>query len=550
MGELVTESIRMGAEIYRASEKLGLTTEELSGMRFAAEQTGVDFEALQQGIGRFYKNLLLAQEGSAQQAHLFKALGISIKDASGALRSGDAVFMDFAKLIAGLPDGAVKTGLAIQVMGRSAQQLIPYLNEWGIESGELIKKARELGWIVGPEFAKQAEEADRGWKAITAGVRGLGMELAAFLTKWGTQAFVSTIGPIGIGGFGTEAESATPQVDALTASLNRGFDAAHRIGNELRLTGVLEGLEHVKLAKDEIGAFVTKLQDEVNTLGMSRTQLDQYRLAKMGASAATRQLAASLDDELTRSQRALAIQQEQMRMRLAAMGQGPDAFTAETEQYLKQLKLAKVDVDALDASILRMGKDGGDATQMILHELGMLPELMDKTKEKLTLLDQLEKRFADSAVNGLAEAIVRGKGFERELVNIFQQLELVIVKMTLFKALAAAIPGFGNLVGGGGGLGSIPGMQYGGRPTPGVPVIVGEGGPELFVPSTAGSIVPSGGFSVGGARTTQNFDFRGVDASLIPHLVEAVAPMIQAAVAGGMAATREMQLRTVPGSYL
>ena len=48
----------------------------------------------------------------------------------------------------------------------------------------------------------------------------------------------------------------------------------------------------------------------------------------------------------------------------------------------------------------------------------------------------------------------------------------------------------------------IPGYHTGGRPTPGEPAIVGEKGPELFVPDTAGTIVPNsamGGGSGGGA---------------------------------------------------
>ena len=48
----------------------------------------------------------------------------------------------------------------------------------------------------------------------------------------------------------------------------------------------------------------------------------------------------------------------------------------------------------------------------------------------------------------------------------------------------------------------IPGFHAGGRPTPGEPAIVGEKGPELFVPDTAGTIVPNnrlGSGSMGGS---------------------------------------------------
>jgi hypothetical protein len=55
---------------------------------------------------------------------------------------------------------------------------------------------------------------------------------------------------------------------------------------------------------------------------------------------------------------------------------------------------------------------------------------------------------------------------------------------------------FGKGEGVGGVVGSvvdaIPGFADGGRPQPGYPAIVGERGPELFVPDQAGTVIPNG----------------------------------------------------------
>jgi hypothetical protein len=61
---------------------------------------------------------------------------------------------------------------------------------------------------------------------------------------------------------------------------------------------------------------------------------------------------------------------------------------------------------------------------------------------------------------------------------------------------------------GGGPFGSFPGLAIGGsfaeggRPPVGVPSLVGEEGPELFVPSTSGTIVPNG--QLGGVNSVVN----------------------------------------------
>ena len=57
----------------------------------------------------------------------------------------------------------------------------------------------------------------------------------------------------------------------------------------------------------------------------------------------------------------------------------------------------------------------------------------------------------------------------------------------------------------------IKGFEKGGRPPVGQPSIVGEGGAELFVPSSAGTIVPNN--QLGGKPVTVNFNINTVDAS-------------------------------------
>ena len=56
----------------------------------------------------------------------------------------------------------------------------------------------------------------------------------------------------------------------------------------------------------------------------------------------------------------------------------------------------------------------------------------------------------------------------------------------------------------------MKGFEKGGRPPVGQPSIVGEGGPELFVPDSAGSIVPNN--QLGGKPVTVNFNINTVDA--------------------------------------
>ena len=56
----------------------------------------------------------------------------------------------------------------------------------------------------------------------------------------------------------------------------------------------------------------------------------------------------------------------------------------------------------------------------------------------------------------------------------------------------------------------IKGFEQGGRPPVGQPSMVGERGPELFIPDRAGTIVPNN--QLGGKAVTVNFNINTVDA--------------------------------------
>ena len=75
----------------------------------------------------------------------------------------------------------------------------------------------------------------------------------------------------------------------------------------------------------------------------------------------------------------------------------------------------------------------------------------------------------------------------------------------------------------------------GGRPSPSKVSVVGEQGPELFVPDSAGTIVPNEQLSKGsGVVVYQNFTFQSLDPATNMKLLQAQKDQIQAWVADGI----------------
>lgn len=128
-------------------------------------------------------------------------------------------------------------------------------------------------------------------------------------------------------------------------------------------------------------------------------------------------------------------------------------------------------------------------------------------------LSEVLEGTLNSTLDGLTDSIVTFantgentfKDFARSVV---QQLQKVIMKQLLIKALSAAgsaFGGLGDLFGGGGGdalnagesltdfsgFAANGGTVGGGKFTPGAPIVVGEKGPELFTPPSRGVITPN-----------------------------------------------------------
>jgi len=130
------------------------------------------------------------------------------------------------------------------------------------------------------------------------------------------------------------------------------------------------------------------------------------------------------------------------------------------------------------------------------------------TKEKIDALKESAKSFGlamvDNFAGSFATAITSGENFIVSMGNIFKdlakQIAAMLIKAALLAAVFAMIPGLGAAQTAAGGATSFSGLltgmmggsfANGGRPPLGKVSLVGEAGPELFVPSSSGTIVPN-----------------------------------------------------------
>jgi hypothetical protein len=242
----LTKSAIDNADALRDSSiQLGISTETLSAYSYAAQQTGTDLDSLSRGLKILSKNAADALKPTSEQARVFKALGISVTDATGQLKQLDELVPEVANAFAQLEDGTQKAALAQSLFGKSGLELTEFLNSGARGLEEFTDKARELGIIVGTDTANAADEFNDKLTDLKALVSGFGNQLAEELLPRLIQ-LVDYFNAAAKEGntFGTSVKDLGSLFDIFIGQVQK----ADEVGNSFRL--MLSGIEtYVGLVK-------------------------------------------------------------------------------------------------------------------------------------------------------------------------------------------------------------------------------------------------------------------------------------------------------------
>jgi hypothetical protein len=128
------------------------------------------------------------------------------------------------------------------------------------------------------------------------------------------------------------------------------------------------------------------------------------------------------------------------------------------------------------------------------------------------IIKQIVNALVGAAVSSAmkkATAMFKMDAIKKALISVYEGALRTFASIPFPFNIAAV---GGALAFGMGMVNKIRGFEKGGRPAVGQPAIVGEAGPELFVPDQAGTVIPNNQLSMGGKPVTVNFNINTVDA--------------------------------------
>ncbi len=178
---MVAVEINAADEAGRLAKKLGVSSEFITEMGYAAKLSDSDIKTLGSGLLNLSKITTAAAGGVKKQQAWFDAIGLSALDAKGKVKSLEQLLPQIADKFAGLKDGPQKAALAMKLFGSAGKELIPLLNEGASGIQKLREEAVRLGLSMSDDATAGAAQLKDQMDQLTAITQGYFTKIAVDL---------------------------------------------------------------------------------------------------------------------------------------------------------------------------------------------------------------------------------------------------------------------------------------------------------------------------------------------------------------------------------
>jgi len=195
IGLIVSGMSAAAASVWRFSEaaagiddiaqRTGASAEALSQLRYAAEQSGANLEAVEKGMRKLGDVTTQAAGGSKSAAAALASVGLSAEQLL-AMPVEDR-FLAVAQGISQIQDPAAQASVAMDLLGKSGADLVPMMADGAGGIRALMAEADKLGMTISGEQAKAAAAFDDKWQGLVATLRNASNIIAVAVLPYLSQ---------------------------------------------------------------------------------------------------------------------------------------------------------------------------------------------------------------------------------------------------------------------------------------------------------------------------------------------------------------------------
>jgi hypothetical protein len=171
--------VKTGDAIQKMSIRTGVSTEALSQLGFAAEQSGSNLEALGKGFKMQANFIEDAKDGLATATDAMGKLGLSVDMFKG--KTPEQTFMILSSAIAGIEDPMQRAALAQDVFSRAGNDLLPMFAAGTEGIAAFRAEADALGLTMSQDDANAAAQFSDSLNALKQSVGAVGLQIGKAL---------------------------------------------------------------------------------------------------------------------------------------------------------------------------------------------------------------------------------------------------------------------------------------------------------------------------------------------------------------------------------
>ena len=527
--EMTNKAMEYADSVVKTAKANDVAVASVLNLSSALIKNGGDAEETSRIYSGFTQKIESAALGSGKVQEAFARLGVSLKDLK--TLSEEDLFNKTVQGLAKMQDSAERNGLAFQVLGRGirgvdikglAADLVEGKGEMDkyaqavTQAHELSIKLKEASHQLTLEFTNAVFPSllqlyDALHKDATA-IQFFGevlqttAETVAVVFKYTATVIVGFFKEIqGViaattdaihGDFSKALQDLKDYDDKVKKMAESDEEFAQKILNRSKETPKQEPQQDVNrpvtFAGEKQLLQAQDLSKEYARQAAIQFQMLSAKEAETHLTKNQKDYVSEITKVLTEMQKALDNVDKKIATTDPSTAAGQAVIKALKEQKQQIIDTAQVYVEKTEEEVL--------ATQKFQLSFSYgwqkaYEQYVENSNNAAMQAQEMFNAITNSMTNALDKFVETGKlnfgDLAKSIINDMLKIELHAQEMKLFQAIGGSIGGSMEEGGMLSGIGSLFGFADGGQPPVGVPSIVGENGPELFVPQTAGTVVPN-----------------------------------------------------------
>jgi hypothetical protein len=168
-------------EVLTSAQVTGMSTDRIQELTYAAGLIDTEFSIIEGAMRKSLSSMRSAAKGSGEAAASYEKLGVSVKKADGSLRNSEDVFWDCIDALGRIEDETERDSVAMQIFGKSAQELNPLIAKGSSGFKELAKEAHDAGYVLSSETLDKLGSVQDSFDRLDAAGKNFGNAVGAVI---------------------------------------------------------------------------------------------------------------------------------------------------------------------------------------------------------------------------------------------------------------------------------------------------------------------------------------------------------------------------------